>query len=74
MKEVFIFYNRIGATAVGLDFLSHPFWDKYIEFEQGQMNSDGVFAILERVIQIPLHQYARYYEKYSSLMGSVPTR
>jgi pre-mRNA-processing factor 39 len=38
------------------------------------MNSENVFAILERVIQIPLHQYARYYEKYSGLMASVPTR
>lgn len=57
-----------------MDFLSHPFWDKYLEFEQGQMNSDAVFSILERVIQIPLHQYARYYEKYSNLLGSVPTR
>jgi pre-mRNA-processing factor 39 len=38
------------------------------------MNSENVFEILERVIQIPLHQYARYYQKYSELMASVPTR
>ncbi|KAJ3117957.1 hypothetical protein HDU96_004633 [Phlyctochytrium bullatum] len=61
-----------GATAVGYDFLSHTFWDKYIEFEESKQQEDRVMAILERVIRIPLHQYARYFEKYSQLSVTRP--
>ncbi|KAK5194960.1 hypothetical protein LTR99_009868 [Exophiala xenobiotica] len=53
-----------GAACVGLDFLAHPFWDKYIEFEERLEASDRIFAILSRIIHIPMHQYARYFEKY----------
>ncbi|KIW61954.1 hypothetical protein PV05_02014 [Exophiala xenobiotica] len=53
-----------GAACVGLDFLAHPFWDKYIEFEERMEASDRIFAILGRIIHIPMHQYARYFEKY----------
>ncbi|KAJ5163332.1 RNA-processing protein HAT helix [Penicillium coprophilum] len=53
-----------GASSVGLDFLSHPFWDKYIEFEERVEAHDKIFAILGRVIHIPMHQYARYFERY----------
>lgn len=49
---------------VGLDFLAHPFWDKYIEFEERMDKPDNIFAILTRLILIPMHQYARYFEKY----------
>ncbi|KAJ3092554.1 hypothetical protein HK102_005834 [Quaeritorhiza haematococci] len=61
-----------GATAVGYDFLSHIFWDKYIEFEESKEHFGRVMAILERVIRIPLHQYARYFEKYSQLSVTRP--
>lgn len=61
-----------GATCVGLDFLAHPFWDKYIEFEERIDAHDRVFAILSRVIHIPMHQYARYFEKYRQLAASRP--
>merc|ERR1711939_303625 len=53
-----------GAACVGLDFLAHPFRDKYIEFEERMEASDRIFAILGRIIHIPMHQYARYFEKY----------
>ena len=53
-----------AALFVGLDFLAHPFWDKYIEYEERQEAPEKVFAILSRVIHIPMHQYARYYEKF----------
>ncbi|KAF7133582.1 hypothetical protein CNMCM5793_004711 [Aspergillus hiratsukae] len=56
-----------GASSVGLDFLAHPFWDKYIEFEERVEAPEKIFAILGRVIHIPMHQYARYFERYRQL-------
>lgn len=61
-----------GATCVGLDFLAHPFWDKYIEFEERMEQHDRIFAVLDRVIHIPMHQYARYFEKYRTMAQSRP--
>ncbi|KAK2590303.1 hypothetical protein QQS21_012016 [Conoideocrella luteorostrata] len=61
-----------GASLVGLDFLAHPFWDKYIEYEERQEAQDRIYAIHERVIRIPLHQYARYYERFRSLSHTRP--
>ena len=56
-----------GAQFVGLDFLAHPFWDKYLEFEDRVEAQDKIFAILDRVVHIPMHQYARYFERYRQL-------
>src|SRR5690242_6975198 len=61
-----------GATSVGLDFLSHPFWDKYLEFEERLESFDRIFTILSRIIYIPMHQYARYFEKYRQMAQSRP--
>ncbi|QPG99421.1 hypothetical protein C2857_001742 [Epichloe festucae Fl1] len=61
-----------GASLVGLDFLAHPFWDKYIEYEERQEAQDRIYAIHARVIRIPLHQYARYYERFRSLSHTQP--
>ncbi|KAK3677723.1 hypothetical protein LTR78_002573 [Recurvomyces mirabilis] len=61
-----------GAESVGLDFLAHPFWDKYIEFEERLDADDKIFGILERIIRIPLHQYARYFERYRTLAEKRP--
>jgi len=57
---------------VGLDFLAHPFWDKYIEYEERQEAQDKIFAILTRVIEIPMHQYARYFDRFRSLAHNRP--
>ncbi|EXJ81408.1 hypothetical protein A1O3_07700 [Capronia epimyces CBS 606.96] len=61
-----------GAALVGLDFLAHPFWDKYIEFEERLEAHDRIFAILGRLIHIPMHQYARYFEKYRQMAQTLP--
>lgn len=61
-----------SANAVGLDFLAHPFWDKYLEFEDRLEASDRIFAILSRVIKIPMHQYARYFERFRQLAHTRP--
>jgi pre-mRNA-processing factor 39 len=55
-----------------LDFLAHPFWDKYLEFEERVESSDKIFSILDRVIHIPMHQYARYFERYRLLAQARP--
>ena len=52
-----------GAACVGLDFLAHIFWDKYIEFEESRDAHDRVLSLLERIIRIPLHQYAKFFDK-----------
>ncbi|KAI1088536.1 pre-mRNA-processing factor 39 [Rostrohypoxylon terebratum] len=63
-----------AANCVGLDFLAHPFWDKYIEYEERQEAQDKIFAILQRVIHIPMHQYARYFERFRQLAHSRPIK
>ncbi|KAI9727846.1 MAG: hypothetical protein M1834_007892 [Cirrosporium novae-zelandiae] len=64
-------YER-GAVSVGLDFLAHPFWDKYLEFEERLEAYDKIFAILDRIVHIPMHQYARYFERFRQLAQSRP--
>ncbi|KAH8657440.1 hypothetical protein BGZ60DRAFT_531607 [Tricladium varicosporioides] len=61
-----------GASSVGLDFLAHPFWDKYLEFEDRLEAQDKIFEILSRVIKIPMHQYARYFERFRQLAHTRP--
>ncbi|KAK9480543.1 hypothetical protein V1514DRAFT_340941 [Lipomyces japonicus] len=63
-----------ASDLVGLDFLSHTFWDKYIEFEERMERPDLVIRILERIIAIPLHQYGRYYERFTQLAPTRPVR
>ncbi len=53
-----------AVAACGMDFLSHPLWDKYLEYEESRGHMDQVLNILDRVIRLPLHQYVRYFEKY----------
>ncbi|KAK0617880.1 hypothetical protein B0T17DRAFT_314168 [Bombardia bombarda] len=61
-----------AAGYVGLDFLAHPFWDKYLEYEERQEAQDEIVAILIRVIHIPMHQYARYFERLRQLAHTRP--
>ncbi|OAA67285.1 mRNA splicing protein [Niveomyces insectorum RCEF 264] len=61
-----------AADHVGLDFLAHPFWDRYLEYEERLEATDNVFAILKRIIQIPMHQYARYFERFRQLSQARP--
>ncbi|CAN9390543.1 unnamed protein product [Alternaria sp. RS040] len=61
-----------GAHFVGLDFQSHPFWDKYIEFEERIGEPTNVSKIYSRVLHLPIYQFARYYEKFSVLLNNRP--
>ncbi|KAF2456624.1 pre-mRNA-processing factor 39 [Lineolata rhizophorae] len=62
-----------GVGSVGLDFMSHTFWDKYLEFEERMEATDRIFAVLDRVVHIPLHQSTRYFERHQQLAHSRPT-
>lgn len=55
-----------------MDFLAHPFWDNYLEFEERAEAADKIFAILERVVKIPMHQYARYFERFRQAAHTRP--
>lgn len=70
-EEIRDLFER-GAAKVGGDFLAHPFWDKYLEYEDRLESPDRAFAILDRVVHIPMHQYARYFERYATLSQSRP--
>ncbi|KAL6706865.1 hypothetical protein ACN47E_005008 [Coniothyrium glycines] len=61
-----------GAHFVGLDFQSHPFWDKYIEFEERIQEPSNATKIYSRVVHLPIYQFSRYYEKFSVLLGTRP--
>lgn len=43
-----------------------------MEFEDRLEAQDKIFAILDRVVKIPMHQYARYFERFRQLAHSRP--
>lgn len=43
-----------------------------MEFEERIDSPDRIFAILARVIHIPLHQYARYFERFRGMAAQRP--
>ncbi|KAL0075760.1 hypothetical protein J3Q64DRAFT_1773928 [Phycomyces blakesleeanus] len=70
-KDVRELFER-AAKDVGLDFFSHPFWDKYLEYEEIHGTSSlSVLHLLDRIVVIPMHQYARYYEKWRQLRSTL---
>ncbi|KAK9466529.1 hypothetical protein V1512DRAFT_263818 [Lipomyces arxii] len=71
-EEVRVLFST-AAESVGLDFLSHTFWDKYLEFEARLERQDLVVHILEKISLIPMHQYARYFERYTQVAATRPT-
>ncbi|KAI1297040.1 hypothetical protein EDD11_007250 [Mortierella claussenii] len=63
-----------GAKAVGLDFMPHVFWDKFIAFYEEKQEYSKLAALMERIIKIPMHQYARFYQQYIQLVASRPLK
>ncbi|KAF2109036.1 pre-mRNA-processing factor 39 [Lophiotrema nucula] len=61
-----------GAHFVGLDFQCHPFWDKYIEFENRVDSLPNVTKIHERIIHIPMYHFSRYFDKFRALIHTRP--
>lgn len=64
---------------MGQDFLAHPIWDAYLQYEQRMAVDDPnptttppALTILDRIIHIPMHQYARYFEAYTTICRQRP--
>ena len=53
-----------GLAYVGADYLSHPLWQKYIEYESERKEWSRVASIYTRMLQIPLQQLDHYYQGY----------
>ncbi|KAG9321205.1 hypothetical protein KVV02_002117 [Mortierella alpina] len=68
---MFSLFER-GASAVGMDFMPHVFWDKFIAFYEEKEEYSKLAALMERIIKIPMHQYARYYQQYAQLVSTRP--
>lgn len=61
---------RIAKEMIGYQFLSHKFWDIYIEFESSHKQWRNVSSIYQELITIPLHQYAKYGAAYKTFLLS----
>lgn len=65
-----IFERATGQA--GLHYLAHTLWDKYIEFEEREDDPIRLFNLYDRIIRVPLHQYAKYFAKFMELCPSIP--
>lgn len=65
---------RDALDHVGYHFNSHPVWDKIFEFENTVKKDDGnskeVLKLYSKVSQIPLYQYAQYYNQFTEICKS----
>ncbi|AET39765.1 uncharacterized protein Ecym_4750 [Eremothecium cymbalariae DBVPG len=68
---------KTAEKLVGCQFLSHTFWDLYIEFETKNEQWRNLFQIYSYLSRLPLHQYAKYYTDFKVFLkehpDSVPT-
>ena len=58
---------------VGGDYLSHPVWDKYIDFETNLQATVNVSQIYDRVLSAPTQQIDRYFESFKQYVASKKT-
>ncbi|QLL34575.1 hypothetical protein HG536_0G04370 [Torulaspora globosa] len=59
----------MAKDKIGYHFLSHPFWDRYIEFETKHQEWNSLNSIYAELLCIPLHQYARYGTAYRKFLA-----
>ena len=59
---------KVAKSFIGYQFLSHPFWDKYIDFETKNEEWSNLNGIYQELITIPLHQYAKYCTAYKNFL------
>ena len=84
-RNLFFLYYTTHSTSVlqraiaviGLDYASHPCWDKYIgifllfsvsthvhsDFEQSHQEYTKVMEIYVRILETPLEQISKYWER-----------
>jgi pre-mRNA-processing factor 39 len=55
-----------------MDFQSHPFWDKYIEFEDRIGEPANVTRVYCRAFQQITYNFTKYFEKFRSLVSTRP--
>ncbi|GCE99503.1 hypothetical protein ZYGM_003610 [Zygosaccharomyces mellis] len=61
---------RTAKGLVGFQFLSHTFWDKYIEFETKHEEWENLGSIYQELVTVALHQYAKYGAAYKAYLRS----
>ncbi|RDX61578.1 Pre-mRNA-processing factor 39, partial [Mucuna pruriens] len=61
-----------GLAYVGADYLSFPFWDKYIEYEYMQQDWARLAMIYTRILENPNQQLDRYFSSFKELAGNRP--
>ncbi|CAN0897662.1 Pre-mRNA-processing factor 39-1 [Linum grandiflorum] len=61
-----------GLTYVGTDYLSHPLWDKYMEYEEMHSEWPRVAAIYTRVLEIPNKRLDEYLNRFKEFAASRP--
>lgn len=69
-KELKLLFEY-AETKIGIHYHSGEFWDLYLEFEKNYNPSEKNekferFLILRKVIEQPIHQYAKFYEQFSN--------
>ncbi|KAH7132422.1 hypothetical protein B0J11DRAFT_600954 [Dendryphion nanum] len=68
VRELF----KRAADFVCLDYQSHPFWDKYIEFEERLGETGNLTAIYKRAALEVSWTHQSYYDKLRVAIGSRP--
>ncbi|KAL5121995.1 hypothetical protein ACEQ8H_000211 [Pleosporales sp. CAS-2024a] len=61
-----------AAGFLSLDFSSHPFWDKYIEFEERSQEPRNVLKLWIRAFSQPSVYASKYWEKFAQAVGTHP--
>ncbi|CAN1270163.1 Pre-mRNA-processing factor 39-1 [Linum perenne] len=61
-----------GLAYVGTDYLSHPLWDKYIEYEEMHSEWARVAAIYTRILEIPNKRLDEYFNRFKEFAASRP--
>ncbi|CAM8933573.1 unnamed protein product [Rhodiola kirilowii] len=61
-----------GLAYVGTDYLSHPLWDKFIEYEYSQQEWSRLAMIYTRILENPIQQLDRFFNSFRDLAGNRP--
>lgn len=55
-----------AIAMVGMDFLSQPIWESYLDFEMSQEEYGRVTALLQRVLTVPLRELDQYWMRFKA--------
>lgn len=57
-----------ALAVVGTDYLSHPIWLKYLEYEENRREWGRVAALYTRLLKTPLQQLDNFYHRYCTVL------